>query len=83
MNEDRKMEEWIAILGERPLSEQETEAFRERLRESPDALDEYLDHCDIETWLTAAGDSLVQSDPAIVEQRTDGEHSTSRSSQRR
>jgi hypothetical protein len=83
MKEDRKMEEWIAILGERSLNEHETEAFRDRLRESPDALDEYLDHCDMETWLTAAGDSLVESDPEIVEQRADLETSSAGSSRRR
>lgn len=63
MNEENKIDDWIAILGERPLDERETEQFRELLRRSPDAMDRYLDHCDMETWLTAAGDSLQKENP--------------------
>ncbi len=56
MNEPKKIDEWIALLGERSLSESETHELRELLRNSPEALDKYLDHCDLETWLAAAGD---------------------------
>ncbi len=58
MTDLEQIDEWIAILSERSLTEKELSEFRELLRNSPAAMDRYLDHCDVETWLTAAGDSI-------------------------
>ncbi len=56
MTDQDQIDALLAILTERPLDGAETKTFQRLLRESPDALDRYLDHCDIETWLAAAGD---------------------------
>lgn len=61
MTDEDRLDQLIALLTERALTESETKETQELLRESPEALDRYLDHCDVETWLTAAGDSLVDS----------------------
>jgi hypothetical protein len=60
MTDKEQVDHWLALLGERPLHEGEREAFQDLLRRSPDALDAYLDHCEIETWLAAAGDTIAQ-----------------------
>ena len=66
MTDKEQLDHWLALLSERPLHEGEREAFQELLRRSPDALDAYLDHCEIETWLAAAGDLIAGQDAAIV-----------------
>ena len=63
MNDREQLDHWLALLSERPLREGEREAFQALLRRSPEALDAYLDHCELETWLAAAGDSITS--PAI------------------
>lgn len=59
MTDKEQLDHWLVLLGERPLHKGEREAFQDLLRRSPEALDAYLDHCEIETWLAAAGDSIA------------------------
>ncbi|MDF1823646.1 MAG: PSD1 and planctomycete cytochrome C domain-containing protein [Verrucomicrobiales bacterium] len=56
MTDLQQLDEWIVILSERSLTESERSDFQALLRRSPDALDRYLDHCQMETWLAAAGE---------------------------
>src|SRR5690606_21544350 len=60
----------LAKLAERPLEDGEREELRALLARSPEALDHYLDHCEIETWLAAAG-SPTTDEPAIAVLATD------------
>lgn len=69
MNDREQLDHWLALLSERPLREGEREAFQALLRRSPEALDAYLDHCELETWLAAAGDSITS--PAFPLQLAD------------
>lgn len=63
-----RVDQLLARLVERPLSDRETAEWQSLLRESPDALDRYLDHCEVETWLAAAGGSLAT--PALPAARS-------------
>lgn len=63
MKNEKRVGELLALLSERPLDEREAEELREILRDSPEALDLYLDHCEMETWLAAAGEGV--SDPQL------------------
>lgn len=60
MSDEERIDELLATLTERPFTETEKEELQELLRESPEALDRYLDHCDVETWLAAAGGSVTE-----------------------
>ncbi len=62
MNEIKRIDELLALLVERPLTESEQDELQELLRSSPEALDRYIDHCEIETWLAAAGDTIKTPD---------------------
>jgi hypothetical protein len=57
MTDRERIDSFLLILSERPLNPVEREEFQTLLRQSPEALDSYLDHCEIETWLDAAGDN--------------------------
>ncbi len=67
-----RVDELLARLSERPLTGPETAELRSLLRESPEALDCYLDHCDLETWLAAVGDSLAAPPEPIARMETPG-----------
>ena len=54
-----RIDELFARLARRPLDVDETRELQALLHESPEALDRYLDHCEMEVWLAAAGESLV------------------------
>ena len=58
MTDQQQLDEWLVILSERPLTATEREEFQALLRRSPEAMDRYLDHCEMETWLAAAGDGI-------------------------
>ena len=60
MSDEERIDELLATLTERPFTESEKEELQALLRESPEALDRYLDHCDVETWLAAAGGSVTE-----------------------
>lgn len=53
-----RCDELLAILTERAFTASEHTEFQNILRRSPEALDRYLDHCEMETWLAAAGKGL-------------------------
>lgn len=55
MTDRERIESFLLLLSERPLNEVERDEFQALLRQSPEALDSYLDHCEVETWLAAAG----------------------------
>ncbi len=65
MTDKQRTGELLAKLGERPLDDGERQELCALLARSPEALDHYLDHCEIETWLAAAG-SLTADEPAIA-----------------
>lgn len=58
MKEEKAIEQFIRIQMERPLKESERLRLNDILRESPEALDIWLDHCEMETWLAASGDMI-------------------------
>ncbi|MEM1440960.1 MAG: PSD1 and planctomycete cytochrome C domain-containing protein [Verrucomicrobiota bacterium] len=58
MNDLEKIDEWLTLLSERALTAEEQKKFQALLKRSPEAMDHYLDHCEMGTWLAAAGDSL-------------------------
>ncbi|MEM9478696.1 MAG: PSD1 and planctomycete cytochrome C domain-containing protein [Verrucomicrobiota bacterium] len=62
MNDQQQIDHWIAILDDRPLTDSERKAFQELLRKSPEAMDRYLDHCEMETWLAAAGETPLDQE---------------------
>ncbi|MEX2578648.1 MAG: PSD1 and planctomycete cytochrome C domain-containing protein [Verrucomicrobiales bacterium] len=66
MNQNERTEELLIKLAEGSLTEAETSELQELLRASPESLDLYLDHCEMETWLAAAGESLSDSGAATV-----------------
>lgn len=53
-----RCDELLAILTERSFTASEHTEFQNILRRSPEAMDRYLDHCEMETWLAAAGKGL-------------------------
>ena len=55
MNEEKRFERLIIEMRHRKLSEKERSELNDLLRESPDLLDLYLDHCDMEGWLVSGG----------------------------
>lgn len=60
MDKTNRTAELLTLLSERPLDERETKELQDLLRESPESLDLYLDHCEMETWLAAAGEAVTQ-----------------------
>ena len=56
------MDELLAALAAGSISDSEKAELTGLLESSPEALDHYLDHCEMETWLAAAGDSLSAPD---------------------
>jgi len=58
MKEKERIDELLAELAVGTLDESGQAELKALLENSPEALDHYLDHCDMETWLTAAGDTL-------------------------
>ena len=65
--------ELLTLLSERPLDDRETQELQALLRESPESLDLYLDHCEMETWLAAAGKSVTEAllEPIALETASD------------
>ncbi len=63
MKNEKRAAELLTLLSVRPLDEREARELREILRDSPEALDLYLDHCEMETWLAAAGEGVT--DPQL------------------
>ncbi len=61
MKKVEELDEFVALISERELSESEAQEFRELLKENPEALDRYLDHCALDTWLTASQDDFPAS----------------------
>jgi len=57
-SDSTRCDELLAILTERAFTASEHTEFQSILRRSPEALDRYLDHCEVETWLAAAGTGL-------------------------
>lgn len=60
MKEEERIDDLLSVLTERPLSDAEREELQMLLHNSPEAMDRYLDHCDVETWLAAAGGSVTK-----------------------
>ncbi len=61
MNAKEQLDALLARLHEGDLDDAERKSFQQLLKTSPEALDQYLDHCEMETWLTAAGSTLDQA----------------------
>ncbi|MDF1754794.1 MAG: DUF1553 domain-containing protein [Verrucomicrobiales bacterium] len=59
MKEVKTIEQLIKIQIERPLRESERTILNDLLRNSPEALDLWLDHCEMETWLNASSESFT------------------------
>ncbi len=59
MTDQQQLDEWLTILSERALTDTERSEFQALLRRSPEAMDRYLDHCEMETWLSAAGEGMT------------------------
>lgn len=76
MKERERIDELLTALAAGSISESEKAELTGLLESSPAALDHYLDHCEMETWLAAGGDSLSSPDfasfpdsPSIVPKR--------------
>ncbi|MDF1658858.1 MAG: PSD1 and planctomycete cytochrome C domain-containing protein [Verrucomicrobiales bacterium] len=76
MTDQQQLDEWITILSERALTETERSEFQALIRRSPEAMDRYLDHCEMETWLAAAGEGMkvnIEQEAAFGSVKTDPE----------
>ena len=59
MKDPNSIEQFIATRTERELTETERRRLNQLLRKSPEAMDTWLDHCEMETWLAAGGSSFA------------------------
>ncbi|MDB4358893.1 hypothetical protein N9Z18_01485 [Verrucomicrobiales bacterium] len=55
MKEQERIDELHAALAAGSLDESGRAELAGLLESSPEALDHYLDHCEMETWLAAGG----------------------------
>ena len=62
MKEQERIDELHAALAAGSLDESGRAELAGLLESSPEALDHYLDHCEMETWLAAGGGSLSSPD---------------------
>ncbi|MDF1815041.1 MAG: PSD1 and planctomycete cytochrome C domain-containing protein, partial [Verrucomicrobiales bacterium] len=70
MKDGKSIEDLIRIQIERPLRESERERLNDLLRESPEALDTWLDHCEMETWLTASALAVEEPDCTLLNRKS-------------
>lgn len=63
MNDLESIDRWLRLLDQRPLTDTERTDFQNLLKRSPEAMDRYLDHCEMNTWLAAgSGGEAIEFD---------------------
>ncbi|MEO0415021.1 MAG: c-type cytochrome domain-containing protein, partial [Verrucomicrobiota bacterium] len=72
MKKPDTIDDYLVVLAQRPLTDKERQHFNQILRDCPKALDTYLDHCEMETWLAAGGDRVLPSEEKNAPPSTTG-----------